>query len=231
MEWLTCTMLLTLSSQPCHPLLEMWVVLCLSAQVRPKVMANRVSHSGFPRGKKQKKRKKKGRTVLSPVRCSQHEHWLFCICSNVEIWLLTILAISVLLLWIITLGKWLKCKSQFIREELRSFIALLKMLEESGTTFNRASTHSGRIRPPIFGIFHFFSNWCHAAQEISAVKSVLLALLVRGIERSDLEGTQAARLECKQPLLTSNQPALLQCLWRLPIFFNPAWILGCECNA
>lgn len=178
---------LTLNSQPRHPLLEMWVVLCLSAQV-----GQRWRRIGFPTRvslEEKRKRKKKGRTVLFSLCSSQH--WLFCTCYNGEIGLFTILVISVLLLWAITSGKWLKCKSQFIREELRSFIAFLKMLAEGGTTFNRASTHTACVRPPIFGIFHFFSNWCHTAQEILAF---LLALLVRGIEQGDLEGMQAVCL-------------------------------------
>lgn len=46
---------LTLNSQPRHPLLENWVVLCPSAG-RPKVTGNKVSHSGFLWGKIKKER-------------------------------------------------------------------------------------------------------------------------------------------------------------------------------
>lgn len=51
------------------------------------------------------------------------------------------------------------------------------------------------------------------------LKSILLAVLVGGMEQSDLEGMQAVLLEYKQAMLTSNQRALQQCLLRLPSIF------------
>lgn len=143
---------LTLNSQPPHPLLKMWVVPCLSAQV-----GHRWQRVGFlTRVSLEEKNGKEEERPYSSVHFQHGQPWLSCACYNGEIWLFTDLAISVLLLGIIKSGELVKCKSQFIREELRSFIALLKMLKESGTTFNQASTHSADVRPPIFGIFHFF---------------------------------------------------------------------------
>lgn len=165
-----CT--ITLNSQP-RSLLEMWVVPCLSAQV-----GQRWRRIGFPTrvSLQEEKKKMRGRRkaiqLLFSVCCSHHgQHFLSCTCYYVEIWLFSDLAISVALLWIIRSGKRLKRESQLIREELKCFIALLKMLVESGTTFNQTNTQNAYVRPPIFGIFHFFSNWCHTAQEMLVIKA------------------------------------------------------------
>ncbi len=109
---------LTLNSQPCPFTRDVGGPVSVSPG-RPKVTANRVSHSGFPRGKKETRgRRRKAIQLLFSVCCSHHgRHLLFCTCYYVEIWLFSHLAISVLLLWKIKSGKQLKRRSQFIREE------------------------------------------------------------------------------------------------------------------
>lgn len=105
-------------------------------------------------------------------------------------------------------------------KKLRRCTLPFRLSSQSGLTFNHCGTQSFRWASNLWNISQYFQLMSCTRGNLG-LKSILLAVLVGGMEQSDLEGMQAVLLEYKQVTLTSNQHALQQCFLRLPsIFFS-----------
>ena len=168
---------------------------------RPKVTASRVSRLGFPWERRNGgSEEDKMYSFFLSVHSQHVQHWLSCPRYRAEIGLFTGLAVSVF----IALDNNIMYKSQFIREEAgRGFIALLDVLEESGTTFKHEAALCVLI-PSTSNLWNI-SLFRVDVMNTGSVgyRRSLSAFHARATEQSDLGSMQVVCPEYNLPLLMS----------------------------